>query len=173
MGADGGWECLPFNGKATEEKFKKFYFLTAGFTFASGGHDYDNRYDFQKENPQISNTHIMVPYGTDIWDEYTFLGDFRFLTDVKVYVNQEPFSLSFQDYFLERQTDPWPFQSKEIYHYLDSLFRIKPLYFGKDESLSKQIHDRFMNEQMKVGDWINELNSLVDFHKMFSVETWT
>lgn len=173
MGADGGWECLPFKGKATQEKFEKFYFLTAGFTFASGGCHYDNRYEFEKENPEIVETHIMVPYGTDIWEEYVFLDDFRFLKEVKVDFDEEPFSLSFQDYFLERETDPWPFQSKHIYHSLDNLLRIKPLYWGKESSITDNIHERFMNEEMRVGDWINDLVALVDFNRFFRAETWT
>lgn len=162
MGADGGVVILPILDNET-----RVYELLSIFPeiFNLNVHSSTNDYLFSEWEManSIPYTHVYGHYGTDC--EVCLLA----LKEVCVWeCNNELLNLTFEEFNLEVLTAPFgvnTYQIEEFYR----MWRWHFKYFTHEKVVEKlgQFKDTTINE------WITELNSLVDFSRMWSEEVWT
>ena len=162
MGADGGVVILPILDNETRvyellSIFPEIFNLNA---HSSTNEDY---FDNWEQDNLISYPHVYGHYGTDC--EICLLD----LKEVCVWeCSNELLNLTFEEFNLEVLTAPFGVNTYGIEEFYN-MWRWYFKYFTHEEVVEKlgQFKDVVIN------DWRAELNSLVDFSRMWSEEVWT
>lgn len=169
MGADGGLAFIPVNPKSTVEEASRY--LSPFFTLDARGCDWgdDSRSNWYKENEKDLHwiDAIIVPYGTDIGEDYLMADEVNefvgFLREVieEIGIN----NVTFGDIVLEQETRPtW-----------------NPI-LDRDRKFYRVIEETPEMYGIFVNDWLAGLEQVLRFSKspfsgkwvnVTKVETWT
>jgi hypothetical protein len=162
MGADGGVVILPILDNET-----RVYELLSIFPelLNLNAHSSTNDYLFSEweANNLIPYTHVYGHYGTDC---AVCLQD---LKEVCVWeCNNELFDLTFEEFSLEVLTAPFGVNTYGI----EEFYTIWEWYFYYDTH--EEIVEKLGQfKDVTINEWRAELNSLVDFSRMWTEEVWT
>lgn len=165
MGCDGGLAFIPVHPKATVEE--AYTYLRPFFEFDAKGCDWgdDSRSDWLRENDEGHN--IVVPYGTDIWDEHLMADEvMEFVWFLERMIEKSAIQdLTFEDVLIERDTCPsWDPPDSH------------------DKKFYRAIENAGIDGDIKVIDWIAGLHKVLQFSKgyrdskivnVWRHETWT
>lgn len=167
MGADGGVVYIPLHKPNAINYNRVLELLNPFWQFlcTNGAHwAEDANWEWQQNNSIKGPEYILGYYGTDRVDNF----DLTHLYEICNNDLDELYDLTFDELDLERRTNPVPVDAY-CDHILHNLWYEHFKYSSREEVLSSL----GTLSNLKIKDWVKELNDLLDFKSLVSEQTWT
>lgn len=168
MGADGGVVYIPLRKPNTANYNRVLELLNPFWQFlcTRGAHwAEDANWEWQQNHSIKGPEYILGYYGTDRVDNF----DLTHLHEIHKDDRNELYDLTFDELDLECRTNPVPINGGYYNHILHNLWHEHFEYSSREEVLSAL----GALSNVKIKDWIKELNDLLDFESLVSEQTWT